>query len=142
MGKIEPPETEGLKTKLPGTGLTHKLALIFNEPATIYSKPSEDVIKSSPKAVVEPTLETWLSTQIGPLNKIGCCVKLFQKVEVEDLGTEEIQEVMDILAEVDVNLSDLQVSYQHLMYLSLNPCLLYTSPSPRDATLSRMPSSA
>ena len=26
--------------------------------------------------------------------------------------------------------------------LQLNPCLLYTSPSPRDATLSRMPSSA
>ena len=25
---------------------------------------------------------------------------------------------------------------------SLNSCLLYTSPSPRDATLSRMPSSA
>ena len=24
----------------------------------------------------------------------------------------------------------------------MNPCLLYTSPSPRDATLSRMPSSA
>ena len=29
-------------------------------------------------------------------------------------------------------------SYQHL----LEHCLLYTSPSPRDATLSRMPSSA
>ena len=27
-------------------------------------------------------------------------------------------------------------------YLAKNPCLLYTSPSPRDATLSRMPSSA
>ena len=26
--------------------------------------------------------------------------------------------------------------------ISLNICLLYTSPSPRDATLSRMPSSA
>ena len=26
--------------------------------------------------------------------------------------------------------------------LSINSCLLYTSPSPRDATLSRMPSSA
>ena len=26
--------------------------------------------------------------------------------------------------------------------VTLNPCLLYTSPSPRDATLSRMPSSA
>ena len=27
-------------------------------------------------------------------------------------------------------------------WLTGNPCLLYTSPSPRDATLSRMPSSA
>ena len=26
--------------------------------------------------------------------------------------------------------------------INLEPCLLYTSPSPRDATLSRMPSSA
>ena len=26
--------------------------------------------------------------------------------------------------------------------IKLHPCLLYTSPSPRDATLSRMPSSA
>ena len=28
------------------------------------------------------------------------------------------------------------------MWIFENPCLLYTSPSPRDATLSRMPSSA
>ena len=28
------------------------------------------------------------------------------------------------------------------LYHNLTPCLLYTSPSPRDATLSRMPSSA
>ena len=27
-------------------------------------------------------------------------------------------------------------------FYNFNPCLLYTSPSPRDATLSRMPSSA
>ena len=27
-------------------------------------------------------------------------------------------------------------------FLTVVPCLLYTSPSPRDATLSRMPSSA
>ena len=27
-------------------------------------------------------------------------------------------------------------------YAQIKPCLLYTSPSPRDATLSRMPSSA
>ena len=29
-----------------------------------------------------------------------------------------------------------------LSYLTASTCLLYTSPSPRDATLSRMPSSA
>ena len=31
---------------------------------------------------------------------------------------------------------------QKLLLVSVNTCLLYTSPSPRDATLSRMPSSA
>ena len=31
---------------------------------------------------------------------------------------------------------------QRLDYLGINPCLLYTSPSPRDRTRSRMPSSA
>ena len=30
----------------------------------------------------------------------------------------------------------------HVLRERLNICLLYTSPSPRDATLSRMPSSA
>ena len=39
-----------------------------------------------------------------------------------------------------------QVGKQHppssLMFAKFSPCLLYTSPSPRDATLSRMPSSA
>ena len=29
-----------------------------------------------------------------------------------------------------------------IAYADINGCLLYTSPSPRDATLSRMPSSA
>ena len=33
-------------------------------------------------------------------------------------------------------------TYDHLISHQLNGCLLYTSPSPRDATLSRMPSSA
>ena len=31
---------------------------------------------------------------------------------------------------------------ESLIYSSFNPCLLYTSPSPRDLDLSRMPSSA
>ena len=34
------------------------------------------------------------------------------------------------------------LSGQFMAYGPISPCLLYTSPSPRDATLSRMPSSA
>ena len=33
-------------------------------------------------------------------------------------------------------------NYDEKIYCSVGICLLYTSPSPRDATLSRMPSSA
>ena len=35
-----------------------------------------------------------------------------------------------------------KVSKDDLLLNVISPCLLYTSPSPRDATLSRMPSSA
>ena len=38
-------------------------------------------------------------------------------------------------------IEDFQLDF-HSKYISENNCLLYTSPSPRDATLSRMPSSA
>ena len=44
---------------------------------------------------------------------------------------------LDTIERVDVDPQDLIVSYS-----PLKTCLLYTSPSPRDATLSRMPSSA
>ena len=39
-------------------------------------------------------------------------------------------------------LSSLLVSTRKAAHAQSSPCLLYTSPSPRDATLSRMPSSA
>ena len=41
-----------------------------------------------------------------------------------------------------VNVTDSTVSNLSVDYLDAYTCLLYTSPSPRDATLSRMPSSA
>ena len=42
--------------------------------------------------------------------------------------------------EIDVqSISDINPTH---IVISPGPCLLYTSPSPRDATLSRMPSSA
>ena len=37
---------------------------------------------------------------------------------------------------------DVRISDEYRVFTNVNSCLLYTSPSPRDATLSRMPSSA
>ena len=42
---------------------------------------------------------------------------------------------------IDRENPEVTVSRTHIVYVA-NLCLLYTSPSPRDATLSRMPSSA
>ena len=52
---------------------------------------------------------------------------------------EELKKVMD--PEIPVNLYDLGLIYK-IEIDHLNNCLLYTSPSPRDRTRSRMPSSA
>ena len=41
-----------------------------------------------------------------------------------------------------VNLMQTRNKYWDGHYFTFNPCLLYTSPSPRDGLLSRMPSSA
>ena len=42
----------------------------------------------------------------------------------------------------DIGISDKDMSENMIFTTDANGCLLYTSPSPRDATLSRMPSSA
>ena len=48
---------------------------------------------------------------------------------------------VELLKEADVVLYDRLVS-KKIISMIPKRCLLYTSPSPRDATLSRMPSSA
>ena len=71
----------------------------------------------------------------------------------ESLGPEDQRSVADLLVDqaefADVILisktdlvSDADVERLKAILSTLNTCLLYTSPSPRDATLSRMPSSA
>ena len=62
------------------------------------------------------------------------------------MDLDKIQEMWQRDAVIDPdNLHDesLKIPQLHSKYYTLyNTCLLYTSPSPRDATLSRMPSSA
>ena len=55
--------------------------------------------------------------------------------------------INDGVYDVDVNLQKSSQDFQEIIKSNshatlLTDCLLYTSPSPRDATLSRMPSSA
>ena len=61
-------------------------------------------------------------------------------------GRHEFQEIKDTEREVRCELALLAIGYLHPQHKGLleqlGVCLLYTSPSPRDATLSRMPSSA
>ena len=53
-------------------------------------------------------------------------------------NTVQVKEVIELHLFSNLKLEELA----KLCNLSLSSCLLYTSPSPRDATLSRMPSSA
>ena len=56
---------------------------------------------------------------------------------------EEIDELIEAIEEnTNKTHEAADVFYHLLMYLEANDCLLYTSPSPRDRTRSRMPSSA
>ncbi|MCB0629570.1 MAG: hypothetical protein R2824_19695 [Saprospiraceae bacterium] len=101
-GAIDPPEIDSLKTKIPGVGIRHKIALIFTEPATPFD------IKNS-KAFVEPVLENWLMEQLGDFANIGCEVHL----------TSPDETIPPII--VPVTLSDLGIGYLDFLYLSDDP---------------------
>ncbi|MBX2876560.1 MAG: hypothetical protein KTR30_30850 [Saprospiraceae bacterium] len=101
-GAIEPPAIDSLKTKIPGVGMRHKIALILSEPTTPFD------IKNS-KAFVEPILENWLMEQLGDFSKIGCEVQL----------TDPAEEAPTLI--VSVKLSDLQIGYLDFLYLSDDP---------------------
>ena len=51
-------------------------------------------------------------------------------------------EIEKIVAEEQINYIDAICHYCEINGLEVDSCLLYTSPSPRDGLLSRMPSSA
>lgn len=108
-GVQEPPETEALKTKIPGTGLSHRIAYIFPMARSV-TDPMEG------RAFIEPQLDTWLRIQLGPLNKIGCLVQLIEEV------TEEIDGGLvsrEVVREVQgVTLDQLQITHSDLFYFS------------------------
>ena len=67
-----------------------------------------------------------------------------EKLLVPDIGDFENVEVIELLVKEGQKIAknDPVVTIESDKSSVEIPCLLYTSPSPRDATLSRMPSSA
>ena len=79
-----------------------------------------------------------LAIQIKALEEYGCD-KIYQEKRsgTTTLGREQLQECLDFVRDGD------ELVITRIDRICRNVfCLLYTSPSPRDATLSRMPSSA
>ena len=69
----------------------------------------------------------------------------FRKIEVTDipdLGELKDGEVRFKTEYISICGSDIHGAFEKVMPEEDYPCLLYTSPSPRDRTRSRMPSSA
>ena len=59
--------------------------------------------------------------------------------DLTDQGRNEAEKAGKLLLEKKIGLDELFTS---VLIRAINTCLLYTSPSPRDGLLSRMPSSA
>ena len=70
-------------------------------------------------------------------------VEYFIKEKFDELKLAEYKEFIHFgLTSQDINNTSVPLSLKEAVHEQYLPCLLYTSPSPRDGLLSRMPSSA
>ena len=77
-------------------------------------------------------------------NKLSHITEKFEAITLQEMDSVKLMNRVDTkfilsLKRAQKLLPELIKDYK---ILEINGCLLYTSPSPRDATLSRMPSSA
>ena len=80
-------------------------------------------------------------------DNIASCMSSFRESEESDSETEPLSNLLPNLEQLRGLMEQLQTAMTEVvgeerMQQMHEACLLYTSPSPRDATLSRMPSSA
>ena len=71
-------------------------------------------------------------------------IQVFSTMNVllKDKMRENNEELRDIDYQVDLLKDKIELQKQHMLSLQQRTCLVYTSPSPRDLSTSRMPSSA
>ena len=154
-GNIQDHADQGVSIVVQGEIDGEKTTLLrFNcfdvERSYIYGPQNPDLKDDGPMMLAG---QTQGSTGMGKLyrmdpttdgNPIGWTIKTMKNKlpdMLERSGYPEIAKQIDLEELADV-LPELEASARELFITKRNTCLLYTSPSPRDATLSRMPSSA
>ena len=138
----------GPNLKLHQCGLPKKMALELFKPY-VYGKLEQrelaTTIKAAKKLVERETPEVWeileevirehpvLLNRAPTLHRLG--IQAFEPLLVEGKAI-QLHPLVCVAFNADFD------GDQMAVHVPLTICLLYTSPSPRDATLSRMPSSA
>ena len=87
-------------------------------------------MKNNIKIEIIPCLQDNYSYLIIDKDKNNACV----------VDPSEAKPIINFIEKENINLKYILNTHHHFDHIG--GCLLYTSPSPRDATLSRMPSSA
>ena len=118
--------------------LLKKMIKQRNESVEIYKKNKrEDLLKIEQGEI--DLLSTYLPKQLSEEETKKICSEIITK-----LGAQTIKDMGKVMGELKKNYSD-SIDFSKagsMLKELLNNCLLYTSPSPRDRLLSRMPSSA
>ena len=110
-----------------------------------FGTPTEDTVRDSIAIQMILSKEYGLLANENPMQGSHLSTWLTEKVEEEILRIfEEMHRRGGVLGSLEVNyqrnrIQDESMVYEHRKH---SGCLLYTSPSPRDGLLSRMPSSA
>ena len=103
--------------------------------------------KSDSYDATKAKLFTWLfritrNTAIDKLRSVKTKTGKEIQIDVSDVYNLGERGIMPELMDVKENLDKIESKYKIVLEALFFDCLLYTSPSPRDRTRSRMPSSA
>ena len=102
--------------------------------------------RRSAKSSIEQTRAPYIQRKIDTVNVLSeeglCLIEENADLILRDTGMEfqDDPEILKYFVDAGCDVKDTRVRFEP--GFCRKTCLLYTSPSPRDATLSRMPSSA
>ena len=99
-------------------------------------------IENVPFNVTQVIALKWLPVLPGLLSILGSTLIAQRVIRSKKLRSKSYERLMLGLSSVDILNSVRLIIFPTIFHPFTEPCLLYTSPSPRDLSTSRMPSSA